>query len=99
MTKRLRVQLLGTAALGDPYRVALPTYSMVDFDKGTMSAIVDVPDDTYPPAPLGKPETVTQDAKYGPVITGVSLEQAIDAANYYDKKYREHTSQYGLDVK
>lgn len=99
MTKRVRVQLIGTGKVGDTYRVALPTYSVVDVDYGAMRAVVDVPDDCYPPAPVGKPETVTNDAKYGPVVTAITLEQAIDAATFFDKRYREHASEFGLDVK
>jgi len=99
MTKRVRVQLVGTGQEGDSYRVNLPTYRIVDVDYGAMRAIVDVPDDCYPPAPVGKREKIRKDAKLGPVVVDVTLEHAIDAANWYDEKYREHVSKYGLDVK
>lgn len=97
--KRVRVQLNGSGKVGDSYRVALPTYTLVDVDYGTKTAIVDVPDDCYPPAPVGKPETVTQDAKNGAVITGVSLEQTIDSAPFFDQKYREQAGRFTLEVK
>lgn len=99
MSKRLRMQMLGTGKVGDAYRVALPTYTLVDPDTGAMTAVVDVPDECYPPAPVGKPETVTNSAKNGNVITAITLEHAIDAAQFFDKKYAERVGAFGLDVK
>lgn len=99
MTKRLRMQLIGTGKVGDSYRVALPTYQMIDVDYAGKTAIVDVPDDCYPPAPVGKPETVTVDAKFGNVITGVTLDQAIDSDKFFREKYSERVGAYALDVK
>lgn len=99
MTKRLRVQLIGTGKVDDPCRAALPTYRMIDVDYGARTAIVDVPDDCYPPAPKGEAETVTADSKFGNVITDVTLEHALDAAAFFDDKYEEHVGKFGLDVK
>jgi hypothetical protein len=99
MTKRVRVALIGSGVLGDAYRVTLPTYTLVDLDTGAMTAVIDVPDDVYPPAPVGKPETVTLDAKYGSVITVVDPAHKVSAAAFFDDKYREHKGKFSLDVK
>jgi len=71
----------------------------VDVDYGTKTAIVDVPDECYPPAPVGKPETITNDAKAGPVITTVSLEQTIDSAQFFGKRYVNGAAKFALEVK
>lgn len=97
--KRVRCVLIGSGVVDDPFRVKLPRYTMVDVDYAAKVAIVDVPDDCYPPAPEGKAETKTNDPKYGQVITKVDVAHAIDAAQFFDKKYREHIGEFGLDVK
>lgn len=72
---RLRMPFVGGSDPGDPFRVPMPTYNMVQFVPAPMSAIVTVPDEDSPDD-VDAPRTTNRPIINGvPVVVGMSASQ------------------------
>jgi hypothetical protein len=45
---RVRVRVVGKGVVGDPFRVELPTYDLIEIDYERRVAVVDIPDTDLP---------------------------------------------------
>src|SRR5690606_27082099 len=92
----VRMPLTGAGTAADPYRIALPTYWIVDEDAGRGVAIVAVPDEDVP----AELRSELEQRPPGPRRAARPLPAPARARwrEHLDRGYQEHAGEYDPDA-
>lgn len=96
---RMHLNTIGQGVPGDPIRVNLPTYALLevpDDKKGT--AYVEVPDDCLPKVTDKHDLKKKTHPVHGDVVVDANDQYVSDVLAHFDGRYREHAGEYSLDL-
>lgn len=90
----MRLPVVGQGTRTDPYRVALPTYNLIDVDYDAGVALVDVPESDLPRDDVHR--AVVSAHRFERVALPAELHAlAVDAWHaHLDDRYREHAGRF-----
>lgn len=91
---RVHVKLIGSGEEDDPYRVSLPTYSIIDIDYDKGCATVSIPDETHPFSKEDIAAFGKLDHKAGPAVNAMPVEQVGKWHDFLDGTYRERDGEF-----
>lgn len=94
----LKVKLIGTGALDDPFRVDLPSWTMVDCDYTNKTAVVDVIEDDLPINFADRPGVGKAHAYGKQAVNKITPALKAEWREFLDKRYKEHRGKYTPDV-
>jgi hypothetical protein len=93
---RIKVKTVGTGAVNDPWRVAVPTYSMVHIDHDKREAIVEIPDEVHGLTADDLAHEKQADHETGPYYAQLCTGCLRKVHRHFDKRYAEHAGEFRI---